>query len=288
MSRSDNAQQGKAAALKIGSLKVNGLLTPGRAHACVKLWMQQRLDVVLLQETHLQTGRSLLTANKLLEEAASQLCCGGYTPYWALAGEPSSGVGILIRTALLTSGAMQLIGKSPDTPYVPVHDAAGRWIMIPARWGGHRINLVSVYLPASSSVRRQEFIKKELGKLYKKAGAHIWGGDYNFVPSPPWDRVRFGNTQEGEPQYRNPPDNHRDSRDAAVMRGDLSGYGGSVQVSAPRAAQLLVLSQQSGFTPGQVLPVTPPGSICPSLLSAVSDCIGPPTCGDGPDSSHPP
>jgi exonuclease III len=227
MPRVQVLRQGKAAALRIGSHNVNGFNDNDmvrrngeettRIHALVKLWVKLRLDIVFLQETHLRKWTQD-EMTEYLNAATKKYFCGSYTAFYSsLATEPHAGVAILIRTSLITSGALQVLCKDAHGNYEPLCDKTGewaaRWIMIPVKWGGHRLNLTNLYLKSGDSGLRRRFMQERMPRLYGKPGTHIWGGDFNFTVNPDRDRVT---------KHRDPTRTDTRSVTAATERGDAA------------------------------------------------------------------
>ena len=69
---------------------------------------------------------------------------------------------------------------------------SGRYIALRIHWSGHRLQLCSIYMPNQAAAQKQ-LITSTLGPLAAAAAAagyqQLWGGDFNFVPSVPLDRL---------------------------------------------------------------------------------------------------
>ena len=193
------ATSSRAGVLRVGTFNVRGLLQrqkPSKkpmAKKCfqlAKLWRRMQLDVVLLQETHV-SQRQQAEADTTLRFIAQTLLTGVWTAFWAHAGDnPCTGVAVLIRTALINSGAVSV------SEAAVVRDAGGRLVAVPVRWGGHRLQLVSAYLPSGDPAGQRTFITQHLQPLMDAADApaqsrrmQVWGGDFNFVEDPQRDRL---------------------------------------------------------------------------------------------------
>ena len=169
--------------LRWGSQNSNGLSTPASAAAAAGHWRRAAWQVVFVQEHHL----TLFTAVAV----ARQLRHSGWTAYFAFSppgpsGRGRAGTAVLIRSDLLASGAIALVGGDAAV----LRAADGRYIGMPVRWSGHDLHIASIYMPNGSTEQRQ-FIADVLPPLAASAGARgrLWGGDFNFVPAPHLDRL---------------------------------------------------------------------------------------------------
>lgn len=128
--------------------EVHDLGRAGRIFDRIRYYHSLRLDVVALQETHLrptceaETQRQMTLASRALGRSP-------FTAFWAHASAVDShaGVGILIRSDLLMRGQARVlesqVARSED----------GRMIAVPLDWRGHKLLLVSVYVPAAQGIR---------------------------------------------------------------------------------------------------------------------------------------
>ena len=184
--------------LRVGTHNVRGLLSPGsgaptRLVALLRCWAQERLDVVCLQETHVSAAQ-VSTARMQLALASRQLHLGCWVSWWSPAATPASGgVAILVRGALLTSGAFSF----PGDGVLPAVAADGRVLHLPVRWGGHAFQLLSAYLPSSNPGGQRALIQGALAAAAALPGDHLWAADFNFVPAAGLDRAS-GRPQSGE------------------------------------------------------------------------------------------
>ncbi|PNH10273.1 Transposon TX1 uncharacterized protein [Tetrabaena socialis] len=176
-------------ALRVGSHNVRGLLGAGiygdygRLIALLRCWTQQRLDVVCVQETHI-CSCDIPRATSALLSAAKELRLGNWRTWRAPApSSRSGGVAIFIRSALFTSGVLQL---RADTP-APAAATAGRLLHLPVAWGGHDFTLACAYLPSGNFPAQRAFILAHLAPLAAAPGAHVWAADFNFVTDPTLD-----------------------------------------------------------------------------------------------------
>ncbi len=182
--------RGSAVCLCIASHNVRSL-SPAKAATLGALWHRAKLDIVFLQETWLSLSLEGIAATRLR----------GWTPFWAHAevGEApptargagrvgrSRGVAVLIRSALL--GQRNIV----------VHDASlqrspeGRLLLLDVDWAGHRLCLVSAYLPSGNPQAQRDFIAGPLQCTATRCVARgrclVLAGDFNFVPDAALDRL---------------------------------------------------------------------------------------------------
>ena len=161
--------------LRLGSHNVCGLVSPGRAQAAADAWRRLRFDVVFIQETHI-TGAAL----PRLEE---ELRGFGWAVYVAPTCTAAGGAAIAIRIDL--EGGALVVDRAS------LHRAAdGRLLHFLAQWGGHKLQLASIYMP-NEPIAQRAFIGDRLVPLAAAAcGVEmLWGGDFNFVPDQQLDRV---------------------------------------------------------------------------------------------------
>ena len=174
----------RPAVLRLATHNVNGLVGPGRAARAALLWQTLRLDVVAVQETHL----NILTAPRI----DPVLRARGYRAIWSH-GPSAAGVALVLRQSLLSSGELELDETAAQRPW------HGRLLHVSATWAGHKLQLASVYLPSGDPAAQRWAIQAHLSPLAQLPGAHVWGGDYNFVDSPTLDRLRGGGAGDAGP-----------------------------------------------------------------------------------------
>ena len=172
--------------LRCGSQNVNGL-SRQRVAVASDSWQRAGYQLVLLQEHH-WTFTSVTAALRRLRRL-------GWTVFYALSppgntGRGRGGTAVLVRSGLLQSGEFTIVGGEAAIQ----RSADGRYIALPARWGGHSLHICSAYLPNDAAGQRQ-FIASSLGPLAAAAAAagrqRLWGGDFNFVPDPHLDRAGY-------------------------------------------------------------------------------------------------
>ena len=181
--------------LRIGLLNVRGLLT-GNGARVIQLAADAatfKLDVLLLTETHVDSGGDEARAADLLSAAAAHDLTPGWRCFWGRASSVhSTGVAILIREDLLTRGLVTV--SAPPTAKVPT-TTHQRAVALRLCWGGHDLHLLSAYLP-NDNAHRVAFMDTTLKPLHETAVAAklpcLWGGDWNFLecealdkPQPP-------------------------------------------------------------------------------------------------------
>ena len=190
MPRTRRPREGTTQLLRIGSHNVRSLLGSGYNNAAQRIaqflrqWARQRLDIVCLQETRV-TDDLVSKARTVIHDLSRALHAGQWTSWWDPApdGRHGGGTAILIRSALLTSGALTFPGAQTQ----PTASGDGRLLHLPVRWGGHTFTLLSAYLPSSDPAAQRIFIQQRLRPLIADAGLHVWAADFNFVNLPALD-----------------------------------------------------------------------------------------------------
>lgn len=211
MPRSAPQQQQLPAPLRLCTHNVHGFSSPSsKAAALLRLWRQMRMDILLLQETH----TTMFQGAKI-----DRLFHNHYDLVWHHGTDNSRGVAIAIRSALLASGAVKL-GEPVRAGRTTGEGLAGRLLALPIDWAGHRLLLVNAYLP-NDSTRQRRFIMELLQTCCAGAGSRsiVLGGDFNFVESPPLDRMQRLRSTPHQVQWA--PATHPDSNTARLMRDQL-------------------------------------------------------------------
>jgi exonuclease III len=149
--------QHEPANLSITTHNVSGLLGTAptmhvlsKLHALCRIWMHHKVDIVCLQETWITTP--LIHMSEFHLNWASMLLGGcGWVPFRTPAISPHSyGVAILVRSALLSSGSLQ-VG-------IPCPHATGRILTLPMSWGSHDFTCIVTYVPSASYSTQRTFI----------------------------------------------------------------------------------------------------------------------------------
>ena len=202
---------GVAPTLRIGSINLNGLFGSGHFVLAVQLFTNLSFDVVLLQEHHLTTSRAAPALNLFLAE--------GWTAFLSCASSTSSaaGVGILVRTALLSTGGVCVSDV--------VH-SEGRLSKLRLQWSGHDFDLICAYFPASRPVDKKAFITNCLRPLVSPSRACVVGGDFNFVECIGSDRYCGGQLGHNLP--------HPDTSVASVWKQHFPNLVDSFRLRHPR------------------------------------------------------
>ena len=190
-------QRCAAPTLRVGSHNVRGLGNPLKAAAAALLWTQQKLDVILLQETKLSIfSMARITAS--LKGWKRAYWCHGRTsaPPDGSEPRPARGVAILVRDGcplVVDEGSIVRLHSGAD---------AGNLIHLKAKWGGHRLHIASIYLP-NEPTQQKHSITTQLQPLKASLPAGtklLWGGDFNFAPDVSLDRVsRVANITNNHP-----------------------------------------------------------------------------------------
>ena len=175
--------------------------TPRAAEHAARQWRASGWDYALLQEHNL----TLIT----LPAVARQLAKLGWTLHAALSLSGRGGTAIAYRTRLRTSGAFAFPGGNESEAVSKSVD--GRYTAMRLRWGGHRLQLASIYLSSGNPAAQRQQIETHLKPLAAAGSRHqLWGGDFNFAPAPHLDRLGWA---PGEPH----PDTGTQRRWAAAL-----------------------------------------------------------------------
>lgn len=145
-----------------------------------------------------------MAVEQRLREAARNQGAPGYTIFWGCnqRSGASAGVAILVRTDLLATARLA-VGKV-------VASEDGRQLSLKCEWEGHRLTLLTVYLPSGDSGGQREFIRGRLRQAVAAATTPVVVmGDLNFAPD--WRVDRAGQAGAAEGAY------HRDTATAAAM-----------------------------------------------------------------------
>lgn len=157
----------------------------------MRLWAcDLNLHIVCLQETHMRKASQEHRAEWRFDGAADQLACSSYTAVWhrSETGHTHAGVGMLIRSDLLASGAVTV------QKYVnqPSNNCPARCITARVRWSGHKIYLINAYLPSGDQEKIRDFITGTLIPVLRACPASyqpMLCGDFNFTDNPDLDRT---------------------------------------------------------------------------------------------------
>lgn len=154
------------ASLKIGTFNVGGIHSPAKRKKILIYLTKLKLDVAMLQETHL-----------LPPEVAKLGTLGWKVMASASYNSKARGVSILVRTS------------RDVTVHTTVMDPQGRFVIVDATIDKSRLLLCNIYAPNTNS---SDFFLRLLNKLYAYGTTPlILGGDYNIVSSPRLDRSQM-------------------------------------------------------------------------------------------------
>lgn len=176
-------QQHGRGVLRVATHNVRGL----RSHvvALAKVWLEQRLDVICVQESHLPFAEAARVCS-LLNSACRvwDTQHPGFHAVWGLntVDSRSAGVLLLVKKSLVDTEALVLQEGQAH------RDLGGRLLSVPVSWGGHSFRLSCVYLP-NDSPSQQTFVNQHLAPLLQVGGEHVVAGDWNFVADPALDKV---------------------------------------------------------------------------------------------------
>ena len=166
----------RAPALTIGSHNVRGIR--GKLDGLVETWQRAAYDVILVTETHLEEEFQFGIDQRLHD--------AGWQAYWKHGTRRSAGVGILIRSCLIDSGAVTVVDCPPTV--IAGGDYMGRCLSIRLSWGGHSFDCCVAYLHNDSTSQRA-MITSVLAALQASQHPVVLGGDFNFVEDIGLDRM---------------------------------------------------------------------------------------------------
>ena len=184
-----------------GGLKVTQLV---RHWAC-----DLKAHIVCIQETHVSRKLQAI-AEQQLRQAAAQYHVPAYTAFWAPrpaagSGRPAAaragwsdsktraaGVAILVRSDLLSTKEVEVqLTAEGEVPRRQV-GTDGRSLQLRLQWRGHKLSLVTTYLPAASPSARLQYLNTTLGPIIRELPRDtrpIVCGDFNFTENPELDRT---------------------------------------------------------------------------------------------------
>ena len=154
-----------------------------KMHDLMFLWGRVlNLDIVCVQESHIDvqnpgSHRSQAAVEDALGLAATDLHVPGYTCFWDHGPTGRQGVGILIRTCLLTPEGVRV----DDV----VRGGDGRRLVAPIRWSGHSFSLLNLYLPpAGQSAFVSDVAAPWLALHVAPTAPAVFVGDLNMTFAP--------------------------------------------------------------------------------------------------------
>lgn len=198
------------AQLLVGSHNVRGLVGPASLSRALRVaqvksysqvWLKLGLVVVFLQEHHMVGLELRMLVERALAGVWKCFWCVDLEGAGGSGGQGRRGVGILVRKVAVDR--QYLVLHDP----VPPLDNGGRVLSMNAEWGGHKLQLASVYMPNDAAAQRR-FIAERLKPLHAAAMSAgrqpVWGGDYNFVFNPSLERLQRV-TEDGNVKLRPAP-----------------------------------------------------------------------------------
>ena len=180
-----------------------------RAHAAAvaKLWVEQDFDGVCLQEVHLaplEIDKVMHTINQAVKGHAKRLnqpAHKGFKWLHSINSSNPNAAGALLawKASLEDYGGFKVQFDSA------IQARDGRLAAIKVQWGGHALQLASVYCP-NDSVARQQFLSGPVKAAWSRAPQHsVFLGDWNFVEVPDADRRwRGGRPAAADPNSDRP------------------------------------------------------------------------------------
>jgi exonuclease III len=260
-----------AGGLRIATHNVRGLR--GSAAQLVQLWLAVlSLDVVLIQETKLARRDSVLGVVASIELAARLAAEDADRPplrfFWAHGPTQHHGVAIAIRSDLIDSGRIKVVGR-------PSAAVDGRLLSLKVEWRGHSLMLASAYLPSGDDKGQRAFITERLAPLAAGArGGLVLGGDFNFTPDPRGlDRRR----RAGGAQPRRAPE----CVTAGVMAGvcRASGLADVFRARHPHRRVFTYYSTAGNAAASRLDRFYVPEALLPHVMQCQAE-VSPPGCSD--------
>ena len=186
---SPTARPRRRPTLRLATFNVAGRMrssTTALAHVLVDL----DLDVVALQEVKLRAADLPTVVHHLNAAVAARAALlrrqhGGFDYRAApnAAAPASAGVMLLWRRALVRSGRLDVLPEQAGDC-----DWSGRAVAARLKWGGHTLQVVSVYCPNEASARKA-FLRSTVQQVWQRQPQRsLLMGDWNFVPDPGRDR----------------------------------------------------------------------------------------------------
>jgi exonuclease III len=179
--------------LRVGLHNLAGiwLRQDGTLQRLLAAWAKQRLDVVVLTETHATSDAKERELVQRLEAIALHEPSMAWEVRWARAQSSHAGVAILIRKPLLANHILTVQDVAFPAP-ATAPQASGRVCCVHMGWGGHRLQLLGAYLPATDQASREPYLAQVLPpyQAAARAAGHLplWAGDWNFVECEALDR----------------------------------------------------------------------------------------------------
>ena len=181
----------RVATHNMGGLRIQEGHAFERIETAVRVWADQRLDVVCLQETHHINAEDHTRLQQALRNASARRHLPGWAIAafsWSSAGPSTAGVAILVRADLASVASIQ---HQPLPEGVP----SGWFTACQLQWGGHRLQICSTYFPQTSrpdaTSLRKTICERCLHPTASQAAAAnallLWCGDFNFVEHPTLD-----------------------------------------------------------------------------------------------------
>lgn len=152
--------------LIFSSINVNGLRNPVKRYSLNKLIIEEKLDIVALQETH---------CSKREEAVLWSVDFPAMTSKWSFGSSKQNGVAFLI--------SKRLNAKVTSSH----HDDEGRLLSLTLTVGALTLTVTNVYCPRTS-VERQTFLTTVVEPRLTNC-AHVLLGDFNTVLDPARDRL---------------------------------------------------------------------------------------------------
>lgn len=171
-------------------------LTPTKYSALMKLLQDHKIDIALIQETHLKGNTDEQNFTEILENTVE----AEWTTVWHNDHHHSKarGIAIWIRT--------NRTGRAPIHlhPHTIKKQGTGRMITFNIEWAGHRLRIGNVYMPTTSTPDHWSISTALITQI--KANTHantgiIYAGDWNFIEDQCLDTTSKRRTNNKQEQY---------------------------------------------------------------------------------------
>lgn len=193
-----------------------------KLQSLVFLWaVVLRLDVVCVQETHIRgkVSASNPRGEQSIQNALDHACVELHLPYtytcfWDHGPSGRQGVGVLIRSSLLSdsrNGMQVLLSKGGGD---------GRRVAVKVKWAGHSFHILNMYLPCQGQDQSKYLSAKGIPWLRTFAPSHatqlLLAGDFNMALA--------SDAMDSVPGYRRSPVPHSPTSPAQAQQQDIRTY----------------------------------------------------------------
>ena len=156
--------------LRIASINVNGLKTRGKIDELYEKIKNEKIDILLLQETHLINADEIKLANEMKAK-------GAYKTFFSEGTNSSSGVAVILWSK---------IDYRPESIYIGQN---GRIITIDIKTPDKKtIHLVNIYAPTNCDARTKHQFFEDIDIYVHSNHPTIIVGDINCITNTELDR----------------------------------------------------------------------------------------------------